>query len=329
MASNYDHIPREQGITTMPLHIETPVMLSRPLSALSNKSVWLKFESMQPSGSFKIRGVGAVCEGYARQGKKQFVSSSGGNAGIAVAYAGRQLAIPVTVVVPETTTPRAKALIELEGASVIVHGASWMEANDLAQSMLDDPSVAFVHPFDNPVMWSGHATMIDEVVSKQIPFDSVILSVGGGGLFSGVMEGLQRHGLTHIPVLAMETTGAASLTRSMETGFRVELEAIKSVATSLGAKMVCKNAFEMATRYGVRCEVVEDIEALEACENFLVDHRTLVEPACGASLAAVYSHEQRLISDFDAPLVIVCGGATATPEQIRRWRNVLEEASQH
>ncbi|MBN3754368.1 pyridoxal-phosphate dependent enzyme [Paraburkholderia sp. Tr-20389] len=303
----------------MPLHIESPLLQSRPLSILSGKSVWLKFDALQPSGSFKLRGIGAVCEEYARQGKTRFISSSGGNAGIAVAYAGRQLSIPVTVVVPETTTLRAKTLIEQEGASVIVHGASWMEANALAQSMLDASS-AFVHPFDNPTMWSGHATMIDEVARANVPFDSVLVSVGGGGLLSGVIEGLQRNGLGHVPVVAIETDGADSLARSVAAGTQIELEAITSVATSLGAKKVCANAFEVTRSHDVRCHVVSDLEALEACESFLHDHRVLVEPACGATLAAVYGRNQSMIAEFKAPLAIVCGGATATLEQIQEWR---------
>jgi L-serine/L-threonine ammonia-lyase len=303
----------------MPLHIETPLFRSRPLSILSGKSVWLKFEALQPSGSFKIRGIGAVCEEYAHQGKTRFISSSGGNAGIAAAYAGRQLSIPVTVVVPETTTVKAKALIEQEGATVIVHGASWMEANALAQSMLDASS-AFVHPFDNPTMWPGHATMIDEVVRAEASFDSVIVSVGGGGLLSGVVEGLRRNGLGHIPVVAIETEGADSLAQSVQAGAQIELDAITSVATSLGAKRVCTNAFEVARSHDVRCHVVSDLEALEACENFLHDHRVLVEPACGATLAAVYGRSQSILADFSSPLVIACGGATATHEQIQEWR---------
>jgi L-serine/L-threonine ammonia-lyase len=303
----------------MPLHIESPLLQSRPLSILSGKSVWLKFDALQPSGSFKLRGIGAVCEDYARQGKTRFISSSGGNAGIAVAYAGRQLSIPVTVVVPETTTLRAKALIEQEGASVIVHGASWMEANALAQSMLDASS-AFVHPFDNPIMWSGHGTMIDEVARANVSFDSVLVSVGGGGLLSGVIEGLRRNGLGHVPVVAIETEGADSLAQSVEAGTQIELEAITSIATSLGAKRVCTNAFEVTRSHDVRCHVVSDLEALEACENFLHDHRVLVEPACGATLAAIYSGSQSIIADFKAPLAIVCGGATATHEQIQEWR---------
>jgi L-serine/L-threonine ammonia-lyase len=302
----------------MPLHIETPLFQSRALSALADKSVWLKFDALQPSGSFKLRGIGAVCERYAAEGKTRFVSSSGGNAGIAVAYAGRQLSVPVTVVVPETTTLRAKALIEQEDASVVVHGASWQEANALAQSLLDESS-AFIHPFDDATMWAGHATLIDEVVSAGQKFDCVLLSVGGGGLLSGVVEGLRRNGLT-VPVIAIETEGADSLAASVQKGMQIELDAITSIATSLGAKRVCDNAFKVTQEHDVRCHVVSDLEAIEACQNFLHDHRVLVEPACGATLAALYSEKQRkILDDFKTPLVVVCGGATATHEQIADW----------
>ncbi|MEK1943070.1 MAG: pyridoxal-phosphate dependent enzyme [Pseudomonas sp.] len=306
----------------MPLHIQTPVLQSRPLSLKTGKTVWLKLDALQPVGSFKIRGIGAVCETYARAGKTRFVSSSGGNAGIAVAYAGRQLNIAVTVVVPETATAHACALIEQEGAEVIVHGASWMEANALAQSLLDEHS-AFIHPFDNAEMWAGHGSLIDEVVSAGIEFDSVIVAVGGGGLLSGVIAGLQRNDLGHLPVLTVETHGADSLAQSVAAGQRIELPAITSIATSLGAKAVCENAFAVSQSHNVRCATVTDLQALNACEQFLHDHRVLVEPACGAALAALYSADPGLTADFKAPLVVVCGGATATLAQIQQWRQNL------
>ncbi len=306
----------------MPLHIHTPLLQSRPLSLLTGKTVWLKLEAMQPVGSFKIRGIGAVCETYAKQGKRRFVSSSGGNAGIAAAYAGRQLNMPVTVVVPETTTARAKALIEQEGAEVIVHGASWMEANTLAQSLLDEHS-AFIHPFDNAEMWAGHGSLIDEAVQADVKFDSVIVAVGGGGLLSGVVAGLERNGLGQLPVLAVETRGADSLAQSVAVGKRVELPAISSIATSLGAKQVCENAFAVTRNHDIRCATVTDLQALEACERFLHDHRVLVEPACGAALATLYNEERSAPDEFKRPLVVVCGGATATLEQIHQWRQQL------
>lgn len=163
------------------LHIETPMLESRPLTLRSRKEIWLKFESMQPTGSFKIRGIGHACQEYVLQGAKRFVSSSGGNAGIAAAYAGRHLSVPVIVVVPLTTTDRAKTFIQNEGAEVIVHGKSWQEANTLALSMLRE-SDYFIRPFDSPVIWKGHASMIDEVVASGPKPDAVVLSVGGGGL---------------------------------------------------------------------------------------------------------------------------------------------------
>jgi L-serine/L-threonine ammonia-lyase len=281
--------------------------------------VWLKFDALQPCGSFKIRGIGAICERYAREGKSRLISSSGGNAGIAAAYAGRQLSIPVTVVVPQTTTEHAKKLIEQEGATVIVHGESWQEANALAQSLLE-PKAAFVHPFDHPDIWAGHASVIDEVCQAGVAFDAVLLSVGGGGLLSGVAEGLSRNHLQNVPIIAIETAGADSLAQSVAAGHRIELDAIRSVATSLGAKVVCENAFKVAETFDVRCQVVSDLEALDACERFLADHRVLVEPACGASLALIYRERLDLLEDFSSVLVIVCGGATATIDQIRDWR---------
>ncbi|WP_291379943.1 MULTISPECIES: pyridoxal-phosphate dependent enzyme [Achromobacter] len=306
----------------MPLHIETPLVRSQPLSLLSRKEVWLKLEALQPSGSFKLRGVGALCEDHKRKGKKRFISSSGGNAGIAVAYSGRQLGVPVTVYVPETTTARAKQLIEQEGATVVVHGASWQEANALALAHLDDHT-AFVHPFDNETMWHGHATMIDEAVQAGCVFDCVVLSIGGGGLLSGVVAGLDRNGLGRTPVVAMETVGADSLAQSVQQGARIELAAITSIATSLGAKQVCENAFNVTRSHDIRTHVVSDLDAVVASERFLFDHRILVEPACGASLAALYSAQHTILEGFKAPLVIVCGGATATVEQLRLWRQKL------
>ena len=173
----------------MPLHIQTPLLESLPLSLASGRCIWLKLEALQPPGSFKIRGIGAACEEYQRRGARRFISSSGGNAGIAVAYAGRCLSVPVIVVVPETTTERAKELIGQQGAQVVVHGASWQEANGLAQSLVTGTD-AFLHPFDDPLLWQGHATLVDEVAQAELKPDAVVLSVGGGGLLSGVVEGI-------------------------------------------------------------------------------------------------------------------------------------------
>jgi L-serine/L-threonine ammonia-lyase len=301
----------------MPLHIDTPLIESRPLSLITGRPAWLKLDNLQPSGSFKLRGIGHACETYLARGARRFVSSSGGNAGLAVAHAGRVLGVPVTVVVPETTTERARSLLQLDGASVIEHGASWQEANEFAQSLIGQTD-AFLHPFDDPLVWAGHATLVDEVVRSGIRPDAMVLCVGGGGLLCGVVEGLRRQGWHDIPVVAVETEGAASLHAAIDAGHTVELDRIASVATSLGAKRVCEQALRCTQQHPIQSIVVSDRSALSACERFLVDHRMLVEPACGASLAVAYDHAPAL-ARYRSILIVVCGGATATIDQIREW----------
>jgi L-serine/L-threonine ammonia-lyase len=303
-----------------PLHIETPFFESRALTIGAGQTVWLKLEAMQPPGSFKIRGIGLACQEYVRRGAERFISSSGGNAGIAVAYAGRHLSVPVVVVVPETTTDRAKALIRQEGAEVVVHGSSWHEANALALSMVKEAD-AFLHPFDDPLVWQGHASLIDEVVRSGVKPDVVVLSVGGGGLLSGIVEGLHRNGWIDVPVIAVETEGADSLAQSVRAGYLVELAAITSIATSLGARRICEQAFSWSKKHPLRSIVVSDRAAVLACQRFLADHRVVVEPACGASLAVVYDGAPEL-EEFKSVLVVVCGGITVTVEQLGEWSNV-------
>ncbi|HCZ15898.1 MAG TPA: serine dehydratase [Candidatus Accumulibacter sp.] len=301
----------------MPLHIATPLLKSPALSAAGRCSAWLKLEALQPPGSFKIRGIGAACEDYGRRGARRLVSSSGGNAGLAVAYAGRRLGLPVTVVVPQTTSRKAQDLLRLEQAEIVVHGDSWHEANLLALSLLEEFD-AFIHPFDDALLWHGHATMIDEVAGSGLRPDAIVLSVGGGGLLCGVLEGLHRNGLGDVPVIAVETAGAASFNRSVHAGQLVELEKITSIATSLGAKRVCDRAFQWSREHPIDSLVVSDRAALDACERFLGDHRLLVEPACGASLALAYAASP-VLESFAKVLFIVCGGATTTIDQIRDW----------
>lgn len=301
-----------------PLHLPTPLVESAALSRAAGRRVWLKLEALQPPGSFKIRGIGLACQTRLERGARRFVSSSGGNAGLAVAYAGRRLGVPVQVVVPNSSTARARELLAAEGAQVTVHGDSWQEANALAQSLLG-PDDAFIHPFDDPLLWAGHATMIDEVAAAGLRPGGVLVSVGGGGLLSGVIEGLRRHAMADVPVFAVETAGAASLRAALEAGERVTLDAITSIATSLGAKQVCAQALALARSHPLTSLLVSDAEAVDACLRLMDDHRLVVEPACGAALAPAYARSDALDAAGDDLLVIVCGGATVTAAQLLAW----------
>lgn len=304
----------------MTLSIKTPLIKSSQLSELNNCNVWLKMESSQPTGSFKQRSIGNACLKYVEQGAQKFISSSGGNAGISVAYMGNMLNIPVTVVVPKTTSQKAIDLMVQQGAEVIVHGDSWMEANELALSYVNEKAV-YIHPFDDQYLWDGVAHIIDEVIAEDIHPSAVILSVGGGSLISGIHQGLTQNHLD-IPIYAIETHGTASLNNSMKLGKHIKLDEVTGVATTLAAKQVCENAFMISQNHNVQGITVSDQAAVNACLKFLDDHRTLVEPACGATLSILYDQKINFMP-LENVLVIVCGGASISFEQLSKYAQQL------
>jgi L-serine/L-threonine ammonia-lyase len=301
----------------MALHRETPLLESVPLGAVSGRRVFLKMENMQPAGSFKLRGIGRVCEEAANAGATRFISPSGGNAGYAAAWAGRELGVCTTVIVPVTTSEEAKKAIASLGAEVIVSGKSWKESNELALKMSgEDPKSKYIHAFDDPVMWDGHGTLIDEAAKQGPKPDAVVLSVGGGGLLCGVVAGMDRNGWGDVPVLACETEGAASFAAAVAAGEIVELDGITSVATSLGARAVAPKALELTRNHRIIPYVAADEAAVSACGRFLDDHRVLVEPACGVSLSAIYDNTP-LLGDAGTVLVVVCGGIGISAAKLR------------
>ncbi len=293
------------------LHLRTPLWESRPMEEIMGVQVLLKMEALQPVGSFKLRGMGAASLRACKRGARRLISSSGGNAGYAIAYAGRRYGVPVTIVVPARTSTRARDLIRSEGAEVIEHGEAWDESHAYAVGLARQLDGAYIHPFDDPIAWAGHATMIQEIAGEGLRPGVVVLSVGGGGLLCGVAQGMEDAGWSDVPIIAVETKGAESFAASVAAGHLVTLEAITSIATTLGARTVAARALAWAHRREIIPLVVSDQSAVAACLRFVDDHRVLVEPACGASLSAVYEQAEPLRGRSPV-LVIVCGGAGIT-----------------
>lgn len=301
-----------------PIHVTTPLWESPGLSAALGAPVLLKMEALQPVGSFKLRGMSAACEAGFQEGARQVISSSGGNAGYAVAYAGRRLDMAVTIVVPRTTPALARELIRREGAVVLEHGASWDDAHQKALCLAQETNSRYVHPFDDPVVWQGHATMVPEMAAMGVKPGAVVVSVGGGGLLCGLLQGLHQVAWDDVPVLAVETQGADSFAQSVAAGRLVTLDAIRSLATTLGARTVAPAALGWTQRHEIISWVVTDRQAVDGCLRFADDHRLLVEPACGAALAAVYDRAAPL-QGLSSVLVIVCGGAGVNRALLAEW----------
>lgn len=323
--------PDQNGSHQKPLHIKTPAILSTPLSKCAGLQVYLKLENLQVPGSFKIRGIGNLCQKAVSKGCKRVVCASGGNGGLAAAYAARLLNLPATIVLPTTTPDFVAEKLRDQEATVEVHGSVWDESNQYAMTLAKDPDCLYVHPFDHPDVWEGHESLIVEA-KQQLPCppDVVVASVGGGGLLCGVIQGMQRVGWGHIPVVAMETEGADCLNVSLRENKVATIPAITSSAKSLGALTPCTQVFELCKKYKVISKLCTDKQAVDACLKYADDHRQLVEPACGASLAAVYSgilndlQAQGQLGEIKSALIVVCGGSSVTLDALSKWKKDFE-----
>ncbi|KAF8936940.1 hypothetical protein BGZ58_003497 [Dissophora ornata] len=317
-------------MTVQPLHNPTPLLHSTDLTRKTQTNVWLKLENLQPSGSFKIRGLGHMCQKAVLKygAETHLICSSGGNAGLAVAYAGRQLEVKATIVVPRSCSEFMMKKIRAEGAEVIVEGEAWDEADLLARSLVaNDPNAAYIPPFDHPDIWEGNSTMVSELKAQLggvVP-DAIVCSVGGGGLMNGVILGCQAAGWDKVPVLAVETHGANSFQQSVLAGELITLPAITSIATSLGAKKASAKSLELSLVHPVVPFAVSDAMAAGACLQFIDDHRFVVEPACGASLSIAYT--PALLTNIfpnlshDSNIVfIVCGGSNINFDLLAEYK---------
>lgn len=241
------------------------------------------------------------------------------------------------------------ARIQAAGAtSVIQHGESWYYADAHLRNHILKPAQAkddeevveeeegiYIPPFDHPAIWAGASTIITEL-QHQLPDgqppDAIILSVGGGGLFAGIMLGLDQapdQAWSHVPVLAVETHGADSLAQALKAGELITLPGITSLAKSLGAIRVADQAFRYAQRPNVRSVVLDDAEAVRGVCKLADEERLLVEPACGVCVALCDEDKLREVvkglGRESRIVVVVCGGCDVDVGMVGKWRQEYAE----
>lgn len=289
------------------MSIKTPIYTDPALNQVLGKTVHFKMDCYQPTRSFKIRGMERICADYWERGYRDFISSSGGNAGYSLASAALAMGGRVRVIMPESTPVFIQEKIAAIGAEVEVHGAAWDETHAFASVEAEKTGAAYIPPFDHPLLWEGHSTIITESAGEMEEPDLVVVAVGGGGLLCGVMQGMEAVGWNKAVVLTAETHGAASYAKSLAAGKLVTLDKIETVAATLGAKTVAAEALAWSKKRAVRSFLCSDEEALAAAKQFANAMGTLVEPACGAALAAVYQRAE-VLGDAENVLMVVCGG---------------------
>lgn len=244
--------------------------------------VWLKLEHLQVGGSFKARGM------YNRLLANRVPASgviiaSGGNAGIAVAAAAQALGMRCEVFVPTVSPPAKQAKLRALGAEVVVIGAVYAEAYQACVARQQETGALLAHAYDQPEVVAGAGTLAQEIEAQAGCPDSMLVSVGGGGLIGGIAAWFE----TRTRVVALEPELAPTLHAARAAGHPVDVAVSGIAADSLGARRIGDIAWEVTQRH-VRESLVLPDDAIRDAQRWLwKEMRLLVEPAAALGLAAL------------------------------------------
>lgn len=263
--------------------------------------IWLKLEQLQLSGSFKARGMfnRLLANPLPQAG---VTIASGGNAGIACAAAAKVLGVRCEVFVPEICPAAKQQRLAALGARVVVGGGFYPQALAACVARREESGALFVHAYDQPEVVAGAGTLALEIAAQAGLPDSVLVSVGGGGLIAGLVAGFE----SRTRVVALEPVLAPTLYRAREAGEPVDVEVGGIAADSLGAQRIGSIAWAL-TRQWVALSLLVDDDAIRRAQHWLwAEMKLAVEPAAALPLAAlqsgVYTPERG-----ERVCLIVCG----------------------
>jgi threonine dehydratase len=271
--------------------------------------VWFKLEYLQHAGSFKTRGMVNQILAAAERGELPaagIIAASGGNAGLAAAYAARELRVPAEVYVPVTAPPVKVAKLGKLGARVVQVGTEYAEAYAAAVIQAGVTGARFCHAYDDADMIAGNGTLGLELLG-QLPdgFDTVVVAVGGGGLIGGVIGALRDRAR----IVAVEPVTCTALHSALAAGGPVDVPVSGVAADSLGARRAGELAYELAAAAGTTSVLVDDQAIVDARRELWDDYRIAVEHGTAAAQAALTSGAY-VPAPGERVVVLLCGANT-------------------
>jgi|SRR5579872_2092432 len=292
----------------------TPLTPSTTLSERLKTNVYVKLEVFQKTGSFKVRGAfNKALSLRPEERGRGIVAVSGGNHAQAVAYVARALGLKALVLMPEST-PR-NYVEATRGYGAEVKFAANASAAFAAVSEYEKDGWAYVHPFDDPLVMAGQGTVGLEIMEDVPQVTDVIISIGGGGFMGGVATAVKSL-KPSVRVWGVETEGADCMSKSLAAGQIVTLDAITSVARTLGAPSPTERTTEMAKRLLESITVVPDREAVVAMKFILERLKVLTEPAASCTLATADRLKDHFSSERHVVLIF-CGGNISMEDACR------------
>ena len=278
--------------------VRTPLQWVEPLDA------WLKLESRQPMGAFKIRGAYNAIRKLSEAARARgVITFSSGNHGQAVAYAAQRFGVRAVIVMPETAPAVKVDGVKRWGGEVVFAGRTSEDRRVAALEIAARDGLAVIPPFDHPDIIAGQATVGVEIVEDLPDVATVVVPVGGGGLISGVARGLAAAG-SRARIVGVEPAGAPKLSRSLAAGRPVTLERTASIADGLITLSVGELPFEVLQQHKDRLAGVVTVtdDAISEAVFFLHQNCGLaVEPSGAATTAALRAG---LLEQYRRPPVV-------------------------
>ncbi len=265
----------------------TPTFSATTLGGMAGVELWLKAELFQKTGSFKPRGVLTKLASLTSEERAHgVIGISAGNHAQALAYGAAREGIACTVVMPATAVQSKVAACRGYGAEVVLHGATTIEAFLEYDRLLEARGLTPVHPFNDPQVIAGQGTLGLEILEDAPDLEAVVVPVGGGGLLAGIAIAI-KESRPGARVVGVEPEGAPSLTRSLEVGRVVPLEAVRTIADGLSAPFAGDLTLAIAQRYVDDVVLVSDEEIAHALGLVLERAKLQGEPAGVAGVAAL------------------------------------------
>lgn len=281
--------------------VETPI--------LEHPRLRMKLECLQVTGSFKARGAihRLLClpPEVAARG---VVTASGGNHGLAVAYAARVIGAPAVVYLPNHTPAEKAGRMEGWGATVVRVGEVWDDAHAAALAHAERDGLVYVHPFADPEVVAGQGTIALELFEQAPDTDALIVAIGGGGLIAGVGAAARRL-RPGIRVVGVEPVGAPTLHESLRANDVVHLDRIETKAGTLAPRRSARYTFDIVKGVVDEIVLVTDEEMKDAARWLMENARVGVELAGAAAVAAVLGNKASLAGTTHA-CALVCGAGT-------------------
>jgi threonine dehydratase len=288
------------------------VAVRTPLVRAADLGVWLKLESLQPIGAFKIRGAYTAIRRLSSADRQRgVITYSSGNHGQAVAFAAKRLGLRAVIVMPETAPPVKVEGVKRWGGETVFAGRTSDDRQSRAEEIAAAEGLAIVPPFDHQDIVAGQATMALEILDELPDVATIAVPVGGGGLISGVVAGIAASG-SRATVWGVEPLGAPKLEQSLAAGKPVRLPRTASLADGLITLTVGRIPFDTLQRHKATLGgvVLVDDDSLREAVHYLYRHcRLAIEPSGAATTAAVRSGKLKPVG----PTVLVVSGGNVDP----------------